>query len=91
MTRRWFDALVTAMEKPPVAYLHHESAISPPTLVFLGTKEQLVPVATVREFESWMKSSGDRCAVKIIEGGIHPLLFLSGGSVSLAWVTSQGL
>jgi acetyl esterase/lipase len=66
------DAAVKARYQE-ISPLHQVSGKSPPTLLFLGTKDPLVPVATAREFESRMKKSGVRCEVKLIEGGTHPL------------------
>jgi acetyl esterase/lipase len=76
------DASVKARYQE-ISPLHHVSAKSPPTLVFLGTKDPLVPVATVREFESRMKRSGVRCEVKLIEGGVHPLYSYQDGASPL--------
>ena len=45
----------------------------PPTLLFLGTKDALIPVDTVTEFKKRMESAAVRCDLKLFEGGIHPL------------------
>ena len=62
-----------------ISPLHNVSAKTPPTILFLGTKDPLVPVATARDFESRMKQAGVRCEVKLIEGGGHPLYFYQKG------------
>jgi acetyl esterase/lipase len=62
-----------------ISPLHNISAKTPPTIVFLGTKDSLVPVATAREFEARMKAAGVRCEVKLIEGAGHPVYFYQKG------------
>lgn len=66
-----------------ISPLQNVSAKSPPTLLFLGTKDPLVPVATAREFKSRMKKSGVRCEVKLIQGGTHPLYSFQDGASPL--------
>jgi acetyl esterase len=53
--------------------LHNVTARTPPALVFLGTKDALVPVQTIRAFERRMTEAGVRCQVEVIDGGGHPL------------------
>ena len=63
--------------------LHNVSAKTPPTILFLGTKDPLVPVATARAFETRMKEAGVRCEVKLIEGGGHPVYSYQKGASPL--------
>jgi acetyl esterase/lipase len=63
-----------------ISPLHNISAKTPSTIVFLGTKDSLVPVATAREFEARMKAAGGRCEVKLIEGAGHPVYFYQKGA-----------
>jgi acetyl esterase/lipase len=63
-----------------ISPLHNISAKTPPAIVFLGTKDSLVPVATAREFEARMKAAGVRCEVKLIEGAGHPVYFYQKGA-----------
>lgn len=44
---------------------------APPTIVFLGTRDHLIPVATVEKFQNSMKKVGARCDVKLFEGKDH--------------------
>jgi acetyl esterase/lipase len=53
--------------------LHNVTAKTPPALVFIGTKDPLVPVPTIRSFERRMAEAGVHCQVNVIEGGGHPL------------------
>lgn len=55
-----------------ISPLHNVTAKTPPTILFLGTKDPLVPVSTARDFESRMKNAGVRCEVRLIEGAGHP-------------------
>ncbi len=44
---------------------------TPPTIVFLGTKDKLIPVATAKEYEARMKAAGNRCETHFYEGRGH--------------------
>ncbi len=50
---------------------HHVGAQAPPTIVFLGDKDSLIPVKTVRDFEAAMKRAGVRCDTHIYPGVGH--------------------
>ena len=43
----------------------------PPTIVFLGTQDKLIPVATARKYEALMHESGNRCDLHLYEGQKH--------------------
>ncbi|MCK5173998.1 MAG: alpha/beta hydrolase fold domain-containing protein [Planctomycetes bacterium] len=42
-----------------------------PTIVFLGSKDKLVPVETAEEYKSKMESAGSRCDLFVYEGQGH--------------------
>ena len=44
---------------------------APPTIVFLGSEDKIVPVATAREFKRRMEQVGSRCDLHIYEGQAH--------------------
>ena len=44
---------------------------APPTILFLGTKDKLIAVATVKEFKRKMEAVGSRCELHLYEGGAH--------------------
>ncbi|MDF7800799.1 alpha/beta hydrolase [Pontiellaceae bacterium B1224] len=44
---------------------------TPPTIVFLGTKDDLIPVATAQEYKKIMESNGDRCDLFLYEDQPH--------------------
>lgn len=50
---------------------HNITASAPPAIVFLGTKDKLIPVATVEEFKAGMERVGVRCEVRFYEGQPH--------------------
>ncbi len=50
---------------------HNITRDDPPAVVFLGTKDDLIPVQTVRDFESEMKKVGVRCDIHLYEGQKH--------------------
>jgi acetyl esterase len=66
------DAAIKARYQE-ISPLHHVTARTPPTLLFLGTKDPLVPVATARDFQARMKTAGVRCELQLIEGAGHPV------------------
>ena len=44
---------------------------APPTIVFLGTKDKLIPVATAEKYEAKMEAAGSRCDTHFYEGQPH--------------------
>lgn len=46
---------------PEISPLHNIKAGAAPTIVFLGTKDKLVPVATAELYKKKMKEAGNRC------------------------------
>lgn len=51
--------------------LHNIREGAPPTLILLGTEDELIPVKTVKKFEKEMLSVGSRCEVVLYEGQEH--------------------
>jgi len=50
---------------------HNLKSGMPPTVVFFGTNDQLVPVTTIDEFQRRMTSLGNDCETHLFEGGVH--------------------
>src|SRR5690606_22014388 len=50
---------------------HNITSNAPPTVIFLGTEDHLIPVKTVTDFQTEMKSKGVRCDVHLYEGAKH--------------------
>jgi dienelactone hydrolase len=50
---------------------HNISADDPPAIVFLGTRDNLIPVATVERFQAKMKAAGVRCEAVFYDGQPH--------------------
>lgn len=50
---------------------HNITADDPPTVVFFGTKDQLVPVKTAEKFMADMKAAGVRCETHYYAGQEH--------------------
>jgi acetyl esterase/lipase len=50
---------------------HNVSAGAPPTIMFLGTKDNLIPVSTLQRFQKNMKDAGARCELHLYEGQKH--------------------
>jgi acetyl esterase/lipase len=51
--------------------LHNIHAGAPPTLFFLGTKDNLIPVETAQYFKTVMQKVGSRCELVLYEGEVH--------------------
>ena len=51
--------------------MHNIKKGAPPTIVFLGEKDKLIPVATAKEYEKRMKEVGARCDTHLYPGQPH--------------------
>jgi len=51
--------------------LHNISPGTPPAIVFLGTQDKHIPVATAEHFKSLMESAGNRCELSLYPGQPH--------------------
>ena len=51
--------------------LHNISRNVPPTIILVGTEDRILPVPTVKNYQSKMKSHGNRCDVVFYEGQGH--------------------
>lgn len=54
-----------------ISPIHNISKGAPPTIVFLGTKDALVPVATAEKYKMLMENIGSRCDLMLYEGQAH--------------------
>ncbi len=64
-----------------ISPMHNIRKGSPATIVFLGSKDNLIPVSTAEKYKSLMKAAGARCDNHIYEGQGHGF-FNSGRSKS---------
>lgn len=51
--------------------MHNIDAKTPPTIVFLGTKDKLIPVKTAKEYKRLMEEKSRRCDLHLYEGQPH--------------------
>ncbi|MFT5367194.1 MAG: acetyl esterase [Candidatus Latescibacterota bacterium] len=51
--------------------MHNIDAHTPPTIVFLGTKDKLIPTATAEKYKKLMIDKGLRCELHLYEGEGH--------------------
>lgn len=51
--------------------IHNISEKAPPTIVFLGTEDRLVPVKTARKYKQLMEQIGRRCDLHLYRGAKH--------------------
>lgn len=58
-----------------ISPLHNVDSTAPPTLFFLGTKDQLIPVKTAEEFKTRMEKAGAICELQLFEGAGHPIFY----------------
>ena len=54
-----------------ISPLHNITKGTPPTIVFLGTNDKYIPVATAIEYKIKMEEAGSRCELFIYEGQGH--------------------
>lgn len=54
-----------------ISPMHNISKTTPPTIVFLGTKDKLIPVATTKEYQKLMKAAGVRSDLHLYDGQPH--------------------
>ncbi|MBB73596.1 MAG: peptidase S9 [Planctomycetaceae bacterium] len=54
-----------------ISPLHNIRRGAPPTVVFLGTKDQLIPVSTAEKYKSLMAKVGSRCDLHLYENQPH--------------------
>lgn len=59
---KWFPAISPA---------HNITADDPPTIVFLGTKDSLIPVATAEKFQTDLETAGITAELHLYEGQPH--------------------
>lgn len=51
--------------------MHNIRSGAPPTIVFLGTNDTLIPVSTSEDYEHRMEAVGSRCDTHLYEGKPH--------------------
>jgi acetyl esterase len=51
--------------------LHNLKEGAPPTIIFLGTKDNLIPVETAEYYKTVMEKVGSKCVLKLYEGEGH--------------------
>jgi len=56
---------------PAISPAHNLSPAAPPTVVFLGSEDRLIPVATAERFRDEMESHGVRSVLHLYEGQPH--------------------
>lgn len=56
---------------PQISPMHNIKKTTPPTIVFLGTKDSLIPVATAKEYKKRMEKVDCRCDLHLYDGQSH--------------------
>ncbi len=51
--------------------MHNIDETTPPTIVFLGSNDRLIPVATAEEYKKRMQAAGARCVLHVHDGEGH--------------------
>jgi len=54
-----------------ISPMHNISKNTPPTIVFLGTKDDIIPVESAEKFKNQIIEKGVRCDLELYEGQIH--------------------
>ncbi|MBN1343256.1 MAG: alpha/beta hydrolase [Phycisphaerae bacterium] len=60
--------------------MHNIDEHTPPTIVFLGMKDKLIPIATAEKYEDLMTDAGVRCDLHLYENQPHGFFNYRGGS-----------
>lgn len=55
----------------PLSPLHHIKKNAPPCIVFLGTKDKLIPVSSGESFQETYQTMGNHCVLKLYENQGH--------------------
>ena len=63
--------------------------VSLPTIVFLGTKDNLIPVTTAEEYKRLMENKGRRCDLHLYEGQPHGFFNYGRGDSYIKTVTEM--
>jgi acetyl esterase len=56
---------------PEISPIHNIDENTPPTIVFLGTKDDLIPVETAKLYKQKMEAAGNRCDLFLYEDQKH--------------------
>jgi acetyl esterase len=54
-----------------ISPMHNINENTPPTAIFLGTKDKLIPVKTAQDYKQLMEDNGRRCDLYLYEGQPH--------------------
>jgi len=54
-----------------ISPIHNIDKDTPPTIVFLGSKDKLIPVATAEKYKALMEKAGGRCDLHVYAGQPH--------------------
>lgn len=65
---------------PAISPFHNLRPGTPPTIVFLGTNDNLIPVATAKDYQATMLKNGDRSELRLYENQPHGFFNLREGS-----------
>ncbi len=54
-----------------ISPIHNITPGDPPTILFFGTKDKLIPVSTIKEFQNKMQIANNQCELFLYEGQGH--------------------
>ncbi len=54
-----------------ISPIHNIDKDTPPTIVFLGSNDKLIPVATAEKYKALMEKAGGRCDLHVYQGQPH--------------------
>jgi len=66
-----FDACGGETRYREISPIHNIRKGAPPTIVFLGANDKLIPVKTAERYKSLMEEAGSRCDLHLYEGQEH--------------------
>ena len=56
---------------PSFSPMHNINSTTPPTVIFLGTEDSLIPVETARKYQHLMRQVGGFCELHLYEDQVH--------------------
>lgn len=74
-----FGAAVIGDRYPALSPAHNVSRDDPPAILFLGSQDKLIPVATLETLKADLNKAGVRCDLRVYEGQGHGFFNAKGG------------
>jgi acetyl esterase len=84
-----FGAATIGERYPALSPAHNVSRDDPPAILFLGSEDKLIPVATLEKFQGEMSRAGVRCELRVYDGQGHGFFNFKDGNRYYALTTRE--